>query len=96
MSLCGQSSGPAGKYVGGCGDGVDEGEVFRCIDCCAPFHRECLREHCARYDCKDAEIQRLEQLVAGDYKLACTLRRRVHVLRRQLVKAARIINWMLR
>lgn len=96
MSRCGQSSGPAGKFVGGCGEEVDDDEMFRCVDCCGPFHRECLREHCARYDCKDAEILRLERLVASDYRIARVLRIRVHVLRRQLCKAAGIINGLSR
>jgi hypothetical protein len=50
-----------GLMVGGCGTAIARDEIYRCLDCCAPFHRHCLRTHCADTDCKDATISRLRR-----------------------------------
>lgn len=42
--------------VGGCGRPIIASEVFRCLDCGRPFHRDCLRHHCSTSDEKDREV----------------------------------------
>lgn len=69
VMLCGfdvlerlDGNGRRGLMVGGCGLPIaGRADLYRCVDCCSPFHRDCLRRHCADTDCKDALIERLSR-----------------------------------
>jgi hypothetical protein len=41
---CGQNSVLEADLVG-CGKAINDSEIFRCVDCSVPFHRECARKH---------------------------------------------------
>lgn len=43
--LCGLIYGNKQPFVGGCGKPVLQHESYRCSDCTASFHRECINEH---------------------------------------------------
>lgn len=42
---CGRIEEVNGIFTGGCGKHVDREESYRCSDCTASFHRDCLRKH---------------------------------------------------
>lgn len=43
--LCGLLHGQAGPFVGGCKSHIRFLDAYRCVDCTASFHRDCLRKH---------------------------------------------------
>lgn len=43
--LCGRIEQINGVFKGGCGENVNREESYRCADCTASFHRECIRKH---------------------------------------------------
>jgi len=47
----------------GCCRELTPEETYRCLDCDMPFHKACLRRHCADTDEKDARIMFLEGAV---------------------------------
>ena len=44
--LCGHIAGLP-RFEGGCGEKVLKQEAYRCADCTASFHRDCIRKHFA-------------------------------------------------
>ena len=42
---CGRLQDFVGVFLGGCGQHVNLEASYRCVDCMASFHRECLRKH---------------------------------------------------
>ena len=44
-----------------CGKPIPPGEEYRCLDCDAVMHKDCLRYHCGN-DEKDREIYRQQQI----------------------------------
>lgn len=56
IRLCGKVEGDFSlKYKGGCMETVDMEEGFRCADCCAYFHRDCIKEHFKTSDFSEPE-----------------------------------------
>lgn len=43
--ICGLLHGQAGPFVGGCKSRIRFMDAYRCVDCTASFHRDCLRKH---------------------------------------------------
>lgn len=42
---CGRLNEHEGLLIGGCGLHVDRESSYRCSDCTASFHRDCIRQH---------------------------------------------------
>jgi hypothetical protein len=42
---CGRLEKIGGIFKGGCGAHVEREESYRCVDCTASFHRDCIRKH---------------------------------------------------
>jgi hypothetical protein len=51
-----------GHHDSGCGKQIPRGQEYRCLDCGAVMHKDCLRRHCSA-DEKDALIGRLERTI---------------------------------
>lgn len=45
--VCGdlKTDGKIESFIGGCGKPVKESDSYRCADCTASFHRDCIRKH---------------------------------------------------
>lgn len=66
-----------GKFVhlkGGCGKEVNAHDAYRCVDCTASFHRDCMRQHLKDETEKDKAIAALEAKVRKAAELLGTAR----------------------
>lgn len=44
-------------FIGGCGKDVSAWDSYRCADCTAMFHRECIRKHFKKHESQDSSSQ---------------------------------------
>lgn len=45
VAICGGTPSATPEEMHGCGQQVSHQDIFRCVDCQVPFHRNCLRKH---------------------------------------------------
>ena len=62
MVVCGPVFDEQKVKGSGCGKPIVRGEEYRCLDCGAVMHRDCLRRHCSA-DEKDALIAQLQSTI---------------------------------
>ena len=72
-------------FEGGCGKKVLKHESYRCADCMASFHRDCIRKHFKSHENQD-DVARLHKEANINMQEICRLREKIAKIRALIIK----------